>query len=311
MNSRAHRNILYAASVTTLATALTIAATGAISPDSGFGEPALLCSLRNKKITESSGIVASRRTPGVFWTHNDSGDGPNLFATDRMGRALATFTVTGATNVDWEDIAAGPERGETAALYIGDIGDNGGKREDTAVYRVREPAVATATLGHTGETARAEKFPYRYADGHHDAETLLVDPKTDEVFVVTKTDSGLSAIYKFPMPLTPNRTATLQKVGSLTFTNPLKFRGRAVGKLATAGDISADRKHVAIRTYTDGFEWDIKPGQGIDDALRTKPRAFAVPWLGQFESLCYSLDGRFLYTTSEGVPCPLWEIPRR
>src|SRR5438874_9337753 len=72
-----------------------------------YGGPVLLGTLQEKAVTESSGLVASRRTPGVFWTHNDSGDGPYLYATDRKGRALAKFTVSGATNVDWEDIAAG------------------------------------------------------------------------------------------------------------------------------------------------------------------------------------------------------------
>jgi hypothetical protein len=301
--------IAFPISAAALAACLTALASPTLR-EGGFGTPVLLCNLQNRKVNESSGLVVSRRTPGVFWTHNDSGDGPNLFATDRKGRSLGRFTVTGATNVDWEDIAAGPQRSESATLYVGDIGDNGGNRNDTAVYRVREPKIDPAKLAQTGETAPAERLPFRYADGHHDAETLLVDPRSEDILIVTKTDSGISGVYKFPMPLTPGRTATLQKVASLTFANPLRFRGRAVGKLATGGDISADRNHVAIRTYTDGFEWDIRPGQDIDDALRTTPRTFGVPWLGQFESLCYSLDGRFLYTTSEGAPCPLWEIPR-
>jgi hypothetical protein len=299
--------------VFTCAAALTTLLTvGQATPsrDDGFGAPVFLCNLQNRKINESSGLVASRRAPGVFWTHNDSGGSAEIFATDRKGRSLARFTVRGATNVDWEDIAAGPERGDSATLYLGDFGDNGGNRNDTAVYRVREPKIDPTKPGLAGETAPAEKLPFRYADGHHDAETLLVDPRSQEIFVVTKSDAGLSAVYKFPLPLTPGRTVTLQKVASLTFTNPLRFRGRAVGKLATGGDISLDRKHVAIRTYTDGYEWDIRPGQDIDDALRTPPRTFGLPWLGQFESLCYSLDGRSLYTTSEGAPCPLWEVPR-
>ncbi len=309
--SRLPRRLLLICAAVILMAVLTTGAPQALAPDSGFREPVFLANLQNRKINESSGIIASRRTPGIFWTHNDSGDGPNLFATDRRGRSLATFTVPGATNVDWEDIAAGPERGDRATLYIGDIGDNGGSRDDTAVYRILEPKVDSNKPGQTGQTAKAEKFPYRYADGHHDAETLLVDPKTEEIFIIIKTDSGLSSVYKFPLPLTPNRVATLQKVATVTFTNPLRFRGRAVGKLATGGDISPDRRHIAIRTYTDGFEWNIQPGQAIDDALRTRPREFAVPWIGQFESLCYSLDGRFLFTTSEGVPCPLWEISRK
>jgi hypothetical protein len=283
------------------------------SPGQGDGYKAAvhLADLQDKHVTESSGIVASRRTPGVFWTHNDSGNSPELFATDRKGRALATFTVSGATNVDWEDIAAGPGRGEEAQIYIGDIGDNSRNRDDTCVYRVYEPEVDTNKTGHAGKTMLAEKFPYKYPDGHHDAETLLVHPTTMEVYIVTKEETGVSGVYRFPVPLTRSRTVTLEKVGSITFTNPLRIRGHNVGKLATGGDISPDGRRIAIRTYTDGFEWTMGPGQSVAAALAGKPRQIAVPWLGQYESLCYSLDGRSLFTTSEGSPCPLWEIVGR
>jgi hypothetical protein len=280
-------------------------------PVSGYKEPVRLANLEEKKITESSGIVASRRTPGVFWTHNDSGDGPNLFATDKKGRALAAFTVTGATNVDWEDIAAGPGKGENATLYIGDIGDNANNRRDNAVYRVAEPEVDLTKAGQTGRTMFVEKFPYVYPDGSHDAETLLVDPRNQEVYIITKTDSGLSGIYRFPTPMVRGLRATLEKVGTVKFVNPFVIRGRNVGKLATGGDISPDGTKIAIRTYTDGFEWTMKPGQTVADALSGKPITIAVPWLGQYESLCYSLDGKSLLTTCEGAPCPLWEIPSK
>jgi hypothetical protein len=281
------------------------------SPATGYKEPVHLANLEDKRITESSGIVASRRTPGVFWTHNDSGDGPNLFATDKKGHALATFTVTGATNVDWEDIAAGPGKGENAVIYVGDIGDNGNNRKDNAVYRVVEPEVDPKKTGQTGRTMIAQKFPYVYPDGSHDAETLLVDPRNSEVYIITKTDSGLSGVYRFPTPMVRGLRATLEKVATLKFVNPLAFRGRNVGKLATGGDISPDATKIAIRTYTDGFEWTIKPGQTIPDALSGTPIKITVPWLGQYESFCYSLDGKSLFTTSEGVPCPLWEIPSK
>lgn len=274
----------------------------------GYRTPVKLADLQETKVHESSGLAASRRTPGVYWTHNDSGDGPYLYATDRKGRSLATFRVTGAKSVDWEDIAAGPGTGDSATLYIGDIGDNNRSRKDTAVYRVWEPAVDLNKTGQTGQTMLAERYPYVYPDGPHDAETLLVHPKTGEIFIVIKVDSGLSGVYKFPMPLTRDRTATLEKVATVTFTNPLRFRGRNVGKLATGGDISPDGTKIAIRTYTDAFEWTIKPGQSVADALKGKPHPVVVPWIGQFESLCYSPDGKALLTTSEGSPCPLWEM---
>src|SRR5689334_8644757 len=74
------------------------------------------------EIPESSGVVRSRRHPGVFWVHNDSGNPASLFAVDRTGRILGKFAV-GVPNLDWEDVAI-DERGR---LYVGDIGNNGGR----------------------------------------------------------------------------------------------------------------------------------------------------------------------------------------
>ena len=57
----------------------------------------LVCWAANRGIRESSGVAASRTTAGVFWTHNDSGDGPNLYAFDLKGNSLGTFAIRAVT----------------------------------------------------------------------------------------------------------------------------------------------------------------------------------------------------------------------
>src|SRR3954467_6080334 len=59
--------------------------------------------LAHPAIREASGIVQSRRFPGIFWTHNDSGNPPALFAVRPDGSEDSEYSV-GAPNVDWEDI---------------------------------------------------------------------------------------------------------------------------------------------------------------------------------------------------------------
>ncbi|MFO0950915.1 MAG: hypothetical protein U0835_07120 [Isosphaeraceae bacterium] len=63
--------------------------------------------------------MASRRHPGVFWVHNDSGNPPRLFAVRVDGSLIREYAVQ-APNVDWEDIAVDDE----GHLYLGDIGNN-------------------------------------------------------------------------------------------------------------------------------------------------------------------------------------------
>src|SRR5205085_4228948 len=79
---------------------------GSLGKADAYAAPARLADLEDRAITESSGIVASRRNPDIFWTHNDSGDGPLLYAFDRKGRSRGRWRVTDAQAIDWEDIAA-------------------------------------------------------------------------------------------------------------------------------------------------------------------------------------------------------------
>jgi hypothetical protein len=112
--------------------------------DSHFEDPA---------IEESSGIVKSRRLEGVFWTHNDSGHPPRLFAVDRQGGRIGTVDLLDATNVDWEDIAID----DAGFLYLCDIGNNRNRRENLIVYQVQEVDPRTIR-----ETRIASPFPFRY-----------------------------------------------------------------------------------------------------------------------------------------------------
>jgi hypothetical protein len=270
----------------------------------------LLGSLTDPRIIESSGIAASRRVNGVFWTHNDSGDGPYLFAIDRKGRTLARYTVPEATNVDWEDIALGPGPDGKPAIYIGDIGDNNRGRKECVVYRVPEPLVDTTKFMQERKTAEPDRFIYHYPDGPHDCETLMVHPTTHAIFVVTKEASGVSGVYTFPMPLRPNDTVTLRRIGTMTFATRL-LTGTKFGQfegMATGGDISPDGRRLVVRTYMLADEWDIKPGQSVADAIKGKPRETLLPLSKQGEGICYRLDGRAWLTTSEGANSPLFEI---
>ena len=55
-----------------------------------------VCHLAHPKIHESSGLAVSHRHPGLFWTHNDSGDAPRLYAFDEQGRHHGTLRRAGS-----------------------------------------------------------------------------------------------------------------------------------------------------------------------------------------------------------------------
>ena len=62
--------------------------------------------VRLQELPEASGLAASRRTPGLLWSHNDSGE-PVVFALNATGAVKDRVRVTGAQVEDWEAIAVG------------------------------------------------------------------------------------------------------------------------------------------------------------------------------------------------------------
>ena len=145
-----------------------------------WGKPVEQGVVANPAIAEASGIAASRKHPGVFWVHNDSGDKPRIFALDGKGATLATYRLSGADANDWEDIAVGPgpKSGETY-VYVGDIGDNGTSRKSVQVYRVAEPAAIQGD----GKLTGVDKLKLQYPDEPHNAETLMVDPRQGDLYL--------------------------------------------------------------------------------------------------------------------------------
>lgn len=277
---------------------LTIFILGPLGALAAYGPAIDLGTLANTEVRESSGLAASRRYSGLLWTHNDSGNPAMLYATDRSGRSIARVDVLGAPNIDWEDIACGT--GHT--LWIGDIGNNSLARNDLSVYRIEEPALDPAGSGQFLSVA-ATRFPFAYPDGSHNAETLLTDPMTGDLLVVTKATNGVSGVYRFPMPLTPGIPTTLQRIATLTFSSPV-----SLGRLATGGDISLDRSRLVIRTYLLAFEWPIAAGQSLAQALAGVPKSYSLLY-SQGEAICYGPQGLDLYFTAEAIPCPLGMRP--
>jgi hypothetical protein len=242
--------------------------------------------LRAPEATEISGLVVSPTQPGVLWAHNDSGDRARIFALRSDGSQIASLDVPGAEATDWEDIAAGPG----GDLLLGDIGDNGSARESVDVYRVPEPRLADGPPS----TAAATRLRLTYPDGAHDAETLLADPHTGELVIVTKRLDGQSGVYVARVPARgASQDAVLRHAGDLHL---------GVGGLATAGDVSGDGATVAIRTYTALYAWTRKPGATLAATLTRKPCVGSASLFeGQGESLALSRDGRSFFTIPEGA----------
>lgn len=265
--------------------------------------------LQDPAVKESSGIAASRRSPGLFWTHNDSGDGPFVYAVGPHGERRGTFQVRGAGAVtDCEDMAVGPGPSPGVSyLYLADIGDNNANRRECVVWRFPEPPIPTTPGPKPVLTQTADALRFTYPDGPHDAETLLVHPKSGRIAIVAKNKSGDDGVYAFPMPLSPSRTVTLVKVATIHISGEPSFHPN----LVTGGSISPDGRRVALRTYWYVYEFAVPSGRPFDALWQTKPILIVPPLQGQGEGISYTRDGKSLILTSEGAGSDIEKLTRK
>jgi hypothetical protein len=233
------------------------------------------------RITESSGLAASVRHPGVLYTHNDSGDSARMFALAPDGRVLATLRFAGVQARDWEAVAMGRDDAGRPAIFAGDIGDNlGGAWPFVSVFRVTEPA----TLGDA--TLPATRFRLRYADGPRDAEALLIDPRSGRLYVASKQASG-AGLYQAPAVLRSDRDNLLRRVAGAP-------------PWITDGAFAPDGRTFVLRDYLAAHVYRA-PGRLL--------ASFPLPPQLRGESITYTPDGRALLVGSEGVASQIWRVP--
>lgn len=261
------------------------------------------------RIDESSGLASSSTADGVLFTHNDSGDEARFFAVGPDGRTLVTYTLPGVQARDWEDMARGPDDKGRSSLWFGDIGDNNAMRDNgLLVHRVREPVPGDDPRV---TTEPPTSFRLRYADGPKDAETLLVHPRTGRLYVITKPFAGPAKVYAAPTQLDPAGPNALEQVAQVDLKPTGTSGGPNIGALAqvlvTAADIAPDGSRVALRTYTDLYEWAV-PGDDVAAAFDGAPTVTPLPVTRQGEGLAYSRDGRAVLLSSEGQDAPVHRL---
>lgn len=261
---------------TPLAAALAVVALSAgpaVAEEGGF-------TMKDPRITESSGLAASRAHPGVYWTHNDQ-DGPRVFAVDgRTGETVATITLRGVgTPRDMEAVSVGAD----GAVYVGDIGDNlDGSWDHVWIYRFPEPKRLR------DQTVEATQYTVRYADGPRNAEALMVHPTTGRVYIASKNEDG-GGLYEGPARLSAGGPNVFRRIGEVPWV--------------TDGAFSPDGRELVLRGYFSAraYAWkDGRPG--------AEKRANA-PIQRQSESVTYTADGSGLMFGSEGVRSEVVRVP--
>jgi hypothetical protein len=188
----------------------------------------------------------------------DSGGPAELTGLDPdTGATIAEIKITGAVNVDWEDLALGPCPQGTC-LYIADTGDNQAVRTDIRILRIPEPT----TLG--TQSALPETFPLELPGGPADIEALTVNPDGGGL-LLTKVAGGEPAWLSVEFASTAVQTA-----GVLAPISP----GEAVGPVTAADPISQDE--MLVRTYNAVYR--VGPTGWVRLPAAIEPQGETIAW---------------------------------
>jgi hypothetical protein len=242
-----------------------------IVPGLAAAEDTVAFTIKDARITESSGLAVDP-AGNIYWTVNDSGDRGVAYGIGLDGKVQGSLNFR-AQPVDVEAVAVHEDR-----LYVGDIGDNNARRSFVRVFYFNNPRA-------NGLTVTYHAYDFRYPDGPHNAEALLVND-SGRLFIVTKDQDG--AIYAAPRK--PDRQGV----------NELKKVGAAPSEV-TDGTFLPGGDKIALLTYSSVSVIDAS----TYEVLASSP----IPPQPQAESLTLSLDEQSLLVGSEGKKSKVYAIP--
>jgi hypothetical protein len=277
------------------------------------GPPAPVCAaspvevgrVSDPRLDEISGVIESRRNPGLLFVHNDSGDSPRFFAIDRRGNLRAELSLSSVPLlIDAEDIAQGPGPGGENFIYLGDTGNNfasfgqGIPRRKAVLYRFSEPEVPAAEAAQRLAIAQAFPIVLTFPRGARDVEAFFVEPRTGDLYLLTKQPADHRS------QLLQASAATLAAGGGeLRLLAELELGHAAIpgSTMPTAASISRDGGRILVRTYDSVLLFRRAAGESVQAALERPPEELPSPHEPQGEAITFVDDDRAFLTLSEGV----------
>lgn len=273
MNPR-HRRLLFPGLLIALLIVVVVSALAnkadAATPDGQISQ------MTDPRISESSGLVVSRGHDDLVYTVNDSGNAPIVFAVQlSTGRTVGTATST----KEFFDVEA-LSIDSHSTLWIADTGDNGKTRKEPRLYTIAE-------FGSGDSTVTPTRYPLVYPDGPRDVEALVINPRTDEKFLLTKGLMG-GEVYAVPADLKadqPNRVVAIDAV---------------LPGMITDAAFTPDGRQVIARNYVKASVLDAVTWESI--------KSVELPAARQGETLAMEPGGKSFLVGSEGASSSLERV---
>jgi len=265
--------------------------------------------LENPDISEASGLARTGKHDERLWVINDGGSKAALYAIGQDGSDQGEVRLTGAKNIDWEDLSSFDIKG-SPKLLIADVGDNFGMRDHVTLYIVDEPGPGQSIAEVSWQIS------LRYPDGPRDVEAVSVDAGEGLVYLLAKRTIP-AELYSVPLhPAMKDGTAVLTAtlLGTIeSIPQPTdRDRSRALMELnwhwqPTAMAFSVDGTLAVILTYRAAYLYSRQENESWLATLQREPRVFALNGIKEAESV--TLVGNSIFVTVEATHAPVYRIP--
>lgn len=259
------------------------------------------------ELDENSGMVVGLENSNIIWAIND-GSANEIYGFDKYGKGISILNFKKSilqNNSDIEDIAI-TTINDKNYLVLADIGDNSSNRSKCYLYLVPEPKPNGLISEVEIDNSDIITIEFEYSDGPRDAECLLSDPITNNLYIVTKREEN-ARLYVLEYPFSNDKTNVFQYKSKFIFgTNPdINFTG------VTGGDISKDGNHILIRDYNNVWYYNRKGNESLLKTLTNMPEridayiySFDEP---QGESICWDNINSGFFTASEEKSIPNYD----
>lgn len=264
--------------------------------------------LGSSAIKEASGLAASSRDAGFLWVINDSGSKPELHLIETNGRYRGKATLTGARNVDWEDLASF-QLGGKPYLLAADTGDNESKRDSCTLYILNEPELPATDKSLDHQSRVQWQIRFRYEDGPRDCESVAVDAAAGKILLLSKR-TEVPFVYELPLkPEDDSEVLTARRLGGTSVQAPTGNRIPFANQ-PTGFDLTPDTSIAAVVTYYGVFVFPKKPDESWASAFSRAPIDLGPHALPQAEAIAFSKDGSSIFALSEGSGTPIIRFQR-
>jgi len=253
-----------------------------------FNDVPLISVMAKQEYDEISGIAESLQFKDIIYIHEDKPGKNFIYITNKKGEDLGRIVIDGVAPADWEDMTVGPgPLANNHYIYVADIGDNNALNPYATIYRFVEPTMSGLSSSKEIHIKEFDKIRVSYSKGSTNAETILLDPLTRDLYILTKENSK-THLYQIPYP---------QSTTAIIPSKPMALLGF---DYLTSGGISTDGQEILLRNKSQIWYWKRTVNETILNTLSRKP--LDAPYAAnehQGEAITFKADRTGFMTISE------------